>query len=186
MPEDIALAQSDYQVRLEWGEAGLKRLAPPDLVVIVDVLGGRSDPDEPSREALALEAAGVAVAGGLRNAAAVARWVMAQQTARGERTSVAIIAAGETDAAGAPRYAVEDHLGAGAVIAALGDLGIDHCSPEAAVAGEAFRALRGAARHLLSASGSGRTLAAAGARDDVLAAAALDASSEVPLLDDSR
>ena len=61
------------------------------------------------------------------------------------------------------------------MIAALGDLGIDHCSPEAAVVGEGFRALRGAMRHLLTASGSGRALADAGRRDEVLAAAALDA-----------
>lgn len=178
MPQDVALAQSDYQVRLEWGASGLARLAPADLVVVVDVLGAA---DARSRD-VAAGAAGIAVSGGLRNAAAVARWVREQQTVRGERTSVALIAVGETDAGGAPRYAVEDHLGAGAVIAALGDLGIDHCSPEAAVAGEAFRALRGATRHLLTASGTGRALAAAGHRDTVLAAAALDASSEVTVL----
>ena len=80
------------------------------------------------------------------------------------------------------RFAVEDLLGAGAVVDALADLGIDHSSPDAAVAGEGFRALRGAARHLVTASGSGRELEAAGRRDEVLAAAAVDAASVVPVL----
>ena len=34
MPNTSAHAQSDYQVRLEWGEAGLARLAPALVVVI--------------------------------------------------------------------------------------------------------------------------------------------------------
>ena len=64
------------------------------------------------------------------------------------------------------------------------DLGIDHSSPEAAAAGEAFRALRGATRHLLAASGSGRELADAGSARRGAAAAAVDAASVVPVLRD--
>ena len=55
-------------------------------------------------------------------------------------------------------YAVEDHLGAGAVIARLGELGLDATSPEAAVAEAAFRGLEGAVGHLVSASVTGRSL----------------------------
>ena len=170
---DSPFSQFSYQVRMEWGPDGLRRLAASDLVVVVDVFGTTNAGDA------VVAAAGDArvAAGGLTNAAAVARWVLDEQTARAARTSVAVIA---MDAEG--RYAVENHVGAGSVIAALGDLGIDHCSPEAAVAGEAFRALRGAARHLLTASGTGRAMADAGDRDVVLAAAALDTTSEVPLL----
>lgn len=73
---------------------------------------------------------------------------------------MAVIAAGEADAEGTVRFAVEDQLGAGAVIAALTDLGIDHTSPEAAFTAEGFRALRGALRHLISASGSAREITA--------------------------
>src|SRR5690606_37021935 len=94
--------------------------------------------------------------GALRNARAVADAILAEQQLRGERTSIALIAAGELAGrdAGAPlRFAVEDLLGAGAVVDALGALGLDHTSPEAAAAGEAFRGLRGAVRHLLTASG---------------------------------
>jgi 2-phosphosulfolactate phosphatase len=175
--------QSPYQVRLDWGLDGLARLAPADIVVVVDVLGAGAD--VAALEATASASGADVARGGINNAAAVARWVLSRQTERGERTSVSVIAAGEPgpDARGV-RFAVEDQLGAGAVVAALGDLGIDHCSPDAAVAGEGFRALRGALRHLLTASGTGRQWNAAGRRDEVLAAAALDASSRVPVLRD--
>ena len=52
------------------------------------------------------------------------------------------------------------------------------------MAGEGFRALGGAVRHLLTASGTGRELAADGAREAVLAAAARDAASVVPIVRD--
>ena len=195
--------QSTYQVRLEWGPAGLARLAPSDIVVVVDVL-------DSSTRAVEAAAAGeeilldrldpvvgeiariagpdaIVLAAGLVNARAVAEAVLAEQTRRAGRTSVAIIAAGElvaADAAGLVHPAVEDQLGAGAVVAALGDLGIDHTSPDAAVAAEGFRALRGAVRHLLTASGSGRAMAARGERESVAGAAAHDSAGVVPVLRD--
>ena len=125
--------------------------------------------------------------GALRNASAVADAVLAEQQRRGGRTSIAVIAAGEltgTDAGATVRFAVEDQLGAGAIIDALGALGIDHTSPDAAVASESFRALRRAVKHLLTASGSGLELIERGRRDEVLAAAAVDAASVVPVLRD--
>jgi 2-phosphosulfolactate phosphatase len=178
------------------------------VVVVVDVLrfsstvteavaGGDDVPLDASAHAVSLNGAAVAEAaaasgavvllGCLRNAAAVADAVMAEQRRRGERTSIAVVAAGELTAAApgaALRFAVEDQLGAGAIIDALGALGIDHTSPEAAAACEAFRGLRGAVRHLLTASGSGQELIDLGRRDEVLSAAALDATSAVPLLRD--
>lgn len=202
-----AFDQSSYQVRFEWGVDGLARLAPADIVVVVDVLRysstvtaalerGESAVLDASAHAVSINGAAVAQAaagtslvmlGCLRNASAVAAGVLAVQKERGARTSIAVIAGGEkeTRGAGSPvRFAVEDLLGAGAVIAALSDLGIDHSSPDAAVAGEGFRSLRGAVGHLLSASGSGRELAERGMSADVAAAAALDASSVVPVLRD--
>jgi 2-phosphosulfolactate phosphatase len=199
--------QSSYQVRLEWGVDGLTRLAASDIVVVVDVLrfsstviqalerGGEFPLDGAARAvsingAAVAEAAGESSAlvmlGGLRNAAAVASAVLAVQEERGTRTSVAVLPCGELGGrdVGSPlRFAVEDLLGAGAIVSALTDLGIDHSSPEAAAAGESFRALRGAMRHLLAASGSGRELAAAGRTDEVAAAAAVDAASVVPVLE---
>lgn len=206
-----ALAQANYQVRLDWGMPGLERLAPAHVVVVVQTLGlsaraigaaeqgganeaVAADADAADRVALAAAERGAhVVVGALRNAAAVAAHVLAVQHDRADRTSIAVVAVGQpavvtggstTAGENAPdlRFAVEDLLGAGAVIAALGDLGIDHASPDAAVAAEGFRALRGAVRHLLTASGTGRLLADAGERDTVLAAAERDAASVVPVL----
>lgn len=200
--------QSRYQVRLEWGADGLRRLAPSDIVVVVDVLrfsstvsrevaAGRSAPLDESAHAVSINGAAIAaaaaeagatvMAGCLRNASAVASAVLAEQTARAARTSVAVIAAGELNGReqGAPvRVAVEDQLGAGAVVDALASLGIDHTSPEAAAACEAFRGLRRAVRHLLTASGSGQELLERDARDEVLAAAEIDADATAPVLVD--
>lgn len=208
--------QSTYQVRLDWGAAGLARLAPADIVVVVDVLRFSStvadavasgaevdlvDAREWSRNGAAVAATAApdteVFVGGLRNASAVARAVQVVQERRQARTSVAIIAAGETDAAGELRFAVEDQLGAGAIVAALTDLGIDHTAPDAAVAAESFRALRRALRHLVGASGSAREIdagidvtariAASGLEPtSTTDAAALDAVEVVPVLRDGR
>ena len=198
--------QRRYQVRFEWGAAGLARLAPTDVVVAVDVLRfsttvtnsvarGETVPLGDAAHAVSLNGAAVAAAaaasgslvvlGCLRNARAVAEAVLAEQQRRGERTSIAVIAAGELagrDPGSPLRFAVGDQLGAGAIIDALGVLGIDHTSPEAAAACESFRGLRGAVRHLLTASGSGQELVALGRRDEVLAAAELDAETTVAVL----
>jgi len=211
--------QSRYQVRFEWGVDGLDRLAASDIVVIVDVLrfsstvtvaveAGRTVPLDESAHAVSLNGAAVAaraeasgatvLVGCLRNASAVAEAVVAEQVRRAERTSIAVIAAGElpgdadadhashaaTQSRTAMRFAVEDLLGAGAIIDALSTLGLDHTSPEAAVAGEAFRGLRRATRHLLTASGSGQELLDRDLRDDVLAAANVDDLTVVPMLRD--
>lgn len=194
--------QSFYQVRLDWGFDGLARLKPADIVVVVDVLRfTTAAADAAARgESLSLDHAGsvngaplaaaatgaVVLAGSLRNASAIARAVLAEQERRGERVSVAVLPAGERakDAADAIRFAIEDQLGAGAIVAALVDLGIDHISPEAAVACESFRALRGAARHMLRASGSGQELVERGLSDEVAHAAEIDAVDAVPVLHD--
>ena len=198
--------QSTYQVRLEWGVDGLARLAPAEIVVVVDVLrfsttvidavqrGERYRLDA-AAHAVSINGAAVAAAaadagalvllGALTNASAVAAAALAEQQRRGARTSIAVIAAGELGSVeDRLRFAVEDQLGAGAVVDALGVLGIDHTSPDAAVAAESFRALRRAAKHLLTASGSGLELIERGRRDEVLAAAAVDAASLVPVLRD--
>ena len=199
--------QSRYQVRHEWGVDGLARLASSDVVIVVDVLRfstavtdavslGASVPLDERAHAVSINGAVVADAaasgavvllGCLRNAAAVAGAVHAVQDRRGARTTVAVIACGERTSGrdDAPvRVAVEDQLGAGAIIDALSARGIDHSSPEAAVAGEGFRGLRRAAKHLLTASGSGQELIDRGLRDEVLAASELDATEAVAVLRD--
>lgn len=212
----MPFTQSPYQVRLEWGTVGLARLAPSDVIVVVDVLRFSSTVTDAvaageevvladaltwSRNGAPVAAAAaegaMVLVGGIRNASAVARAVQAVQERRGSRTSVAVIAAGELDAGGDLRFAVEDQLGAGAVIAALTDLGIDHTVPDAAVAAESFRALRRALRHLLSAGGSARELEGGVASTERIEAAglvptstadaaAVDAVDVVPVLRDGR
>lgn len=179
-----ATDQGGYQVRLEWGAAGLARLAPADVVVLVDVLGDAAsdaadggDPVTPLA-ATAHSSGAVVLRGGLVNAAAVATACLAIQHERADRTSVAVVAAGE-----GARLAVEDLLGAGAVIAALSERGTDHTSPEAAVACEAFVGLRRAVVHMVAASGSGRLLAEDGRAEEVAAASRLDAEDDVPRWD---
>ena len=207
MPES-PFDQHRYQVRHDWGIEGLRRLASADVVVIVDVLRfsttvtdavarGETVALDADAHAVSINGAALAEAaaqsgavvllGCLRNAAAVARAALDIQHERATRTSIAVIAAGELAGRepGSPlRFAVEDQLGAGAIVDALGDLGVDHTSPEAAAACEAFRGLRGAVRHLLTASGSGQELLDRDARDEVLNAAAVDAASVVPVLRD--
>ena len=74
-----------------------------------------------------------------------------EQHQLGGRFCIAVVAAGAARADGSLRFAVEDLLAAGAIIEAISAVGIDHQSPEAAAAASAYRGLRGATRHLLSA-----------------------------------
>lgn len=197
--------QSRYQVRLDWGVAGLRRTAPADVVIVVDVLrfsstvsarvaAGEHVPLDDAARAVSRNGAVIAASasdsvvllGCLRNAEAVAAAALAEQQRRGARTSIAVIAAGELSPDGQAelRFAVEDLLGAGAVVDALSRLGIDHTSPEAAAACESFRGLGGAVRHLLTASGSGQELLDRGLRDDALAAAQIGVDRVAPMLRD--
>ncbi|WIE75505.1 hypothetical protein [Curtobacterium sp. MCSS17_007] len=170
-----ARTQEQYQVRFAWGSAGASRIAhDTHLVVWVDVLPDAhdaargADPVSRGRAAAALLPDGPEVVlGHLGNATAVAERVTGLQAARGDRCVVAVVAAGRaTDGAGAvadaagepvdtaevPEQAVEDLLAAGAVVDALVSVGIDHTSPEAAVACAAWTGLRRAAKHLVSAA----------------------------------
>ena len=170
--------QSQYQIRFDWGLEGAKAIgADADVIVLVDVLG------DPARLAESLECAdSIVVAGSLRNSAALARWALERQADKGDRFTVAIIAAGETRASGTLRFALEDLLGAGAIIDALAAVGIDYCSPEAAAASAAYIGLRNATGHLIGASTSGRSAIARGDRAAVDLAIAVNSSDAVPVL----
>lgn len=112
------------------------------------------------------------VIGCFRNASAVARWVSERQR------DVAVIAAGERSSDGTIRFAVEDWLGAGAIISRLkGEL-----SADAQVAADAFERLHDDIRTILANCATGRELIAAGYADDIDIAAEVDADSVVPLL----
>lgn len=181
--------QQQYQVRFGWGVAGARRVAVgAHLVVWVDVLpdGAGVDHRAVGRQ---LPAGAEVVLGHLANATAVAERVTSLQAALGDRCVVAVVAAGahpgpalddvaqaageSADVPDAPDPAVEDLLGAGAVIDALSAVGIDHCSPEAAAACAAYTGLRRAVRHLVTASESAREIGPERAR------AALDVGPEL-------
>ncbi len=161
-----AQSQGQYQVRLDWGVAGAARLHnAADITVWVDALVTHPQP-------LPL---GFTIEANLNNRTAVARWILAEQVRRGDRTSIAIIGAGTDDGG----FAVEDFLAAGAVIDALAAAGIDFCSPEAASAAASFVGLKSAAGHLITASVTGRELIAEGKRAVVVAAGKVDSVDSV-------
>ncbi|MET9021015.1 2-phosphosulfolactate phosphatase [Actinopolymorpha sp. NPDC004070] len=119
------------------------------------------------------------VAACLRNAGAVARWL----TERGAGTPgrpVMLAPAGERWPDTSLRPALEDLLGAGAVAAALADLGTGPLSPEANAARAAY--LAGDPMAALTDCSSGRELRAGGFAGDIAVAAEVDASASVPLL----
>jgi 2-phosphosulfolactate phosphatase len=135
----------------------------------------------PNGGALSL-AASRTVAGGetvtftacLRNASAVAR------AARQSGSTFAVIPAGERWPDGSLRPAIEDWIGAGAVLARLPGLP----SPEAAMAIAAFESLGGLCGPVLEGSSSGKELIDRGFGADVALAAELDASTTAPRLQD--
>jgi 2-phosphosulfolactate phosphatase len=136
--------------------------------------------------ARALADGGATVVGAaLRNRYAVARWVadrLAAQPPAAGQTGIAVIAAGERWPDGSLRPAVEDLWGAGAVIAALSELGLGGQSPEAWTAEAAFRSVEDSLAAELADCASGQELASAGFADDVAIAAGLDSSDCVPVL----
>jgi len=221
--------------RCEWGPAGLRALAPADVVIIVDVLSfatclnvavergavvlpypwkGGSARDHaleqqaelaeprghgryslspasflsaepglrcvlpsPNGAALALQAAesaSIVLEGCLRNAEAVAR------VAASLGSTFNVCAAGERWPDDSLRPAIEDWLGAGAVLRSLPGAK----SPEARAAIAAFEAALPRLHEVVSASGSGRELIERGFAVDVEISAQYNVSDAVPRLVD--
>jgi 2-phosphosulfolactate phosphatase len=123
------------------------------------------------------------VAACLRNASAVARWIV-QQGWGNVAHPVTVIAAGEHwPDRRALRPAIEDWLGAAAVIAALAGLGAGPLSPEAVAAKACYDAI-GDIPPLIRDCASGLELAAMGFAEDVAIAVELETSTAVPVLVD--
>jgi 2-phosphosulfolactate phosphatase len=224
--------QAGFELRCEWGEAGLRLLgAGSDAVVIVDVLsfctavevavsrGAVVYPyrwNDPTAAALAAgrgallagprSAGGLSLspasllrlgpgtrivlpslngatlclaagdlpvfAGCLRNARAAA------QAARACGPRIAVIPAGERWPDGSLRPALEDWIGAGAVLSHLSG----SFSPEAQAAIAAYRQAAHELQAVLATTGSGRELAEAGFAHDLALAGEEDASDCAPRL----
>jgi 2-phosphosulfolactate phosphatase len=148
-------------------------LSPESLAAVA--AGTRLVLPSPNGSELSFAAArlGQVFAGSLRNAACVA----ARLT--GLPGPIAVIAAGERWPDGSLRPAVEDLIGAGAIVAKLrGKL-----SPEAALARAAFERVEKALERTLLDCASGRELVERGFPNDVALAAELDASPVAPKLE---
>lgn len=174
--DDSPEAQHRYQVRFDVGLDGARRIgASAHLLVWCDGIATEPVPTDAIPPHLEIIDARCGAA------ALIAQRLLALQAARGERTMVAVVAAGAPVEApeGIP---VEDHLLAGAVIDALGAVGIDATSPEAAVAAAGYQGLRGAVAHMLSASVGGRMLALSDGLEAVSAARARWESTELVVL----
>lgn len=153
---------------------GKYSLAPSSLVQIPD--GLRLVLPSPNGSTIAFAAAPKAAhvaAGCLRNATAVAQW--AQNTGK----TVTVIAAGERWADESLRPAVEDLVGAGAIISAM----TGRCSPEAESAAAVFAAMAAQLHEQLAACASGRELLERGFATDVELAAEWNVSRATPVLD---
>lgn len=138
---------------------------PPGARVVLPSLNGANC-------ALAAAATGATVvAGSLRNASAVAKFVADASY------PVGFVAAGDLAADGTMRPAVEDILGVAAILRLLPG----SRSPEAAIAEAAFTA---SPLEIVRESASARQLASVGHDDDAEFAARLDVSSCVPVFAD--
>jgi 2-phosphosulfolactate phosphatase len=134
-------------------------------------------PNGAALSVIADQTGALVVLGCLRNATAVGKF------AADHGGPVAIVPAGEAWPDGSLRPCVEDLVGAGAVIAAMGSAAV---SPEARAAVAAFDAAVADLPTALLASVSGRELADTGFAADVRLAARLDATSIVPVLHEGR
>lgn len=123
--------------------------------------------------AMAARVAGRVFVASLRNASAVARALPGGE--------IVVVPAGERWPDGSLRFAVEDWLGAGAVIASLPG----ERSSEAELAASAFETSRAELARILAGSVSGRELIARGFAADVEIAVDVDASGVVPAVDEN-
>ena len=190
---DAAVAQGAFVFPYRWRDEAAARFAASVHAALAD----GSDPAGPSLSPLRLSAlcpgdrvvlpspngsecaalghelgATSVVAACLRNARAVAKWLDHQPG------SVAVIACGERWPDGSLRPALEDHLGAGALVSALAG----PRSPEAEAAATLWAGLVPAVERLVRSSASGQELEARGWSDDLGYACQVNASSCVPVL----
>jgi 2-phosphosulfolactate phosphatase len=225
--------QSDFEIRCEWGIAGISQLAPvSDVIIIVDVLsfmtcvevatsrgaqvypyrwkddsaaafagsvyaelanpvrggpgyslspaslvqipqGTRLVLPSPNGAVLSMRAFGTrTLAGCLRNALTIA--FAAQRY--GER--IAVIPAGEQWEDGNLRPAIEDWVGAGAIISHLAG----EASPEARAACAAYHSAKPAISRFIELCVSGKELVKRGFAQDVALASELNVSTCVPMM----
>lgn len=149
-------------------------LSPGSLLNIIP--GTKLVLPSPNGSELSLSTGGVqTLTACLRNCKAVADYAMAIGN------SITVIPAGEKWEDGSIRFAIEDYVGAGAVISHLhGSL-----SAEAKSALASFDSFKDNLHRTISESISGQELLSRGFEEDILLATELNVSSAVPLLGDN-
>lgn len=145
----------------------LTRLNPGDAIVL-------PSPNGSTCTAIAKDGGATVVAASLRNAAAVANWL--NQVTQ----DVAVIACGERWPDGSLRPSLEDHVGAGAVIAHLEGVP----SPEARAAADLWKSIQPDVAAAVRSCASGRELTTRGWSDDLDFSCQVGVSSVVPVLMD--
>jgi 2-phosphosulfolactate phosphatase len=170
--DDYARARSAHVAEKVRTQSGFS-LSPASLLQVPS--GYRLVLPSPNGAALSLAAGGaVTITACLRNARAVAR------AARHLGSTFAVIPAGERWPDGSLRPAIEDWIGAGAVLSGLPG----RPSPEAAMAIAAFESLGKLCGSVVEGCSSGKELIERGFHEDVALAAELDASTTAPILQD--
>ncbi|MFJ4658926.1 2-phosphosulfolactate phosphatase [Nocardia sp. NPDC088792] len=173
---ELAVGRRAVSAEQPWSlsPAALRRAPAPARLVL----------PSPNGSAISAAAHGIPViAACLRNAAAVAAWIVGQGWGTAERP-VSVIAAGEHwPGRDVLRPAVEDYLGAGAVITALAERGAGPLSPEALAAKACYDGC-GDIAGLIGDCASGRELRSQGFADDVAVAVEVGGSESVPVLVD--
>ncbi|MFI6046897.1 2-phosphosulfolactate phosphatase [Nocardia sp. NPDC051321] len=172
----LAVGRTAVSERQPWSlsPAALRRAPAPARLVL----------PSPNGSAISAAVSGVPVlAACLRNASAVARWIVQQGWGTAERP-ISVIAAGEHwPGQDVLRPAIEDWFGAAAVISALAENGAGPLSPEASAAKTTYDATADVAS-LITQCASGRELAEIGFADDVAVAIEIGAGAAVPVLVD--
>jgi len=171
---EIAVRRQEvpHQGRFSLSPLSFDKLVPGTRVVLPSLNGGVCS--------LSAEKAPLVVCSAIVNATAVAELVTEQM--QQSPLSVTVVACGEReqgfDGRIQLRMAIEDYLGAGAILA-----GLDFTkSPEAQVCESAFRQNRQNLRDILWESVSGRELRAVGFEADVRFCACLDAIATAPAM----
>ncbi|MFI6422990.1 2-phosphosulfolactate phosphatase [Streptomyces sp. NPDC050842] len=156
--------------------AALRTAPVPDRLVL-------PSPNGSTISAEAASGGATVVAASLRNPTAVARWLADRGYGSADRP-LAVIASGERWPDGSLRPALEDLLGAGAVLSALARTGTGGApSPEASAAATLWAATEDPVAALHGCD-SGRELYEYGFPQDVAVAAEIDSSTTVPVLVD--
>jgi 2-phosphosulfolactate phosphatase len=137
-------------------------------------------PNGSAISAMASDGGATVIAACLRNVNAVGGW-LAEHGFGTARQPVTVIAAGERWPDGNLRPALEDLLGAGAVVAAMNEHGRGVLSPEAHAARACFEGTADLASAVTN-SASGRELAERGFADDVAIAIEINSCHVVPVL----